>query len=136
MVCPNRLVTGCVTEQQQIHKTNSSQIITQGQSCQTQGTHTLVSVTTHCPCFIIYTPCSWSSAADLSSLVHLPLIKLWTCMDIPLILKPFGKCAFKNKQGCSESPWHADNGFTASCRSGVREQTTPSLLGAGRGGEV
>ena len=44
-----------------------------------------------------------------------------------------GKCALKNKQGCSESLWNADNGFTVSCRSGVRQQTTPSLSGVGRG---
>lgn len=36
------------------------------------------------------------------------------------------------KQGLAKSPWQADNGFTASCRSKVREQTTPSVPGRAR----
>lgn len=52
----------------------------------------------------------------------------------PTTCQQFGKYAFKNKRSWAESLWHADNGFTASCRSRVREQTTPSLPGAGRGG--
>lgn len=51
----------------------------------------------------------------------------------PRACQRFGKYASKNKQGRAESLWRSDNGFTASCGSRVREQTTPSLSGGGEG---
>ncbi|KAK5866913.1 hypothetical protein PBY51_011447 [Eleginops maclovinus] len=70
----------------------------------------------------------------MSLLVHLPLtalVDVHGCPADPGACQPFGKCAFKNKRGRTEALWHADNGFTASCRSEVREQTSPIITRGG-----
>lgn len=70
------------------------------------------------PCYFCYEPIGSCSSNKPLDLTGYP--------TDPKASQPFGKYAFKNKQGCTESLWHADNSFTASCRSEVREQTAPS----------
>lgn len=104
----------------------------------TRHTHTHPPVRTHCVfcttgSWRLTLPCCWPEFTHSSS--SNKALNMHGYSTDPKACEPFGKCAFKNKQGCAKSPWHADNGFTASCRSRVREQTTSSLSGAGRGGE-
>lgn len=105
-------------------------------------THTVASARAHCLCSIICTPGSWRPILPcccwhelIGSSSSNKALDINAYPSDPGACGPFGKCAFKNKRGSAKSLWHADNGFTASYRSKVREQTTPSLPGAGWGGE-